>query len=107
MIVFTILLFVATLWIWGVRCVTSEGFIFEKFGTWWESAVPEWIYKPTIGCAACMSSVHGSLWYWTWGKVLLPPVDLWLTLVLWVMFCICLCGLNFILLEKLYRNESE
>jgi hypothetical protein len=105
MIVFCILLFVATTWIWGVRCIFSEGFIFEKIGAWWESTVPEWIYKPTIGCSACMASVHGSLWYWTWGIVFLPDVTPVLTIFIWIGFCICLCGVNFILLETVYKES--
>jgi hypothetical protein len=106
MIVFIALLFLACLWIWGLRCVFSEGYILERAGLWYESRVPEWLYKPTLGCAACMSSVHGSLWYWTWGIVLLPDYGIWIRLFVWGCFCVCLCGLNFILLETIYRNDA-
>jgi hypothetical protein len=105
MITFAILLLIATVWIWGVNCVFSEGFILERAGDWWADRVPKWIYKPTIGCTACMSSVHGTLWYWTWGIVFLPPLNITLTLIVWVMFCVCLCGINYILLESIYKNE--
>jgi hypothetical protein len=107
MITFIILLIIAALWIWGVKCIFSSGHIFEKAGEWVENNLPEWVYKPTIGCPACMSSVHGSIWYWTWGIVFLPEVGLLLRAVIWVIFCICLCGINFILLESIYKDESE
>ena len=107
MIIFICLLLLTTAWIWGVRCVFSEGFIFEKAGAWWESTVPIWLFKPTIGCAACMASIHGSLWYWTWGIKLLPDYGLSVRLLVWVMFCICLCGVNFLLLETIYRDELD
>jgi hypothetical protein len=104
MITFVILLILAVTWIWGVRCVFSEGYVFERAGLWWESKVPAWIYKPTIGCSACMASVHGSLWFWTWGKVFLPDVGVIMALIIWAMFCICLCGINYILLEIIYAD---
>jgi hypothetical protein len=34
-----------------------------------EQWFPSWIYKPLIGCTACMASIWGSLFYWIhyWG----------------------------------------
>jgi hypothetical protein len=106
MITFILLIIVATAWIWGVRCVFSTGHIFEAAGDWIENTLPEWVYKPTIGCQACMSSIHGTLWYWTWGMVFLPEMSHLTAFIGWVMFCFCLCGVNFILLESIYKEEE-
>lgn len=105
MIQFMLLLIITATWIWGVKCVFSTGHIFEKAGEWVDDRLPEWIYKPTIGCQACMSSIHGSLWYWTFGIVFIPVTGIILTLIVWVLFCVCLCGVNFILLESIYKEE--
>lgn len=107
MIEFILLIVIATVWIWGVKCVFSEGYLLEKAGDWWYESVPEWAYNPTIGCTACMSSVHGTLWYWTFGLVLLRETPIGLTLIIWVLFCICLCGVNFILIESIYKDNGD
>lgn len=104
MIAFMCLLIINTLWIWGIRCVLSEGFVFEKVGDWLESTLPEIIYKPLVGCAACMSSIHGSLWYWTYGVVIFGPEEVPLKVIVWIVYVFSLCGLNFILLESIYKE---
>lgn len=97
----------AFFWIWGVHCLFSEGHLLEGQGDFIRDKMPKWFSKPTIGCPACMASVHGSLWFWTFGQYVLPgPVNL-LTFVFWIVFCICLCGVNFILLESIYKDEGE
>lgn len=105
MIEFILLIMVACIWIWGIRCVFSEGYIFELAGDWIYKTFPSWVYKPTIGCTACMSSVHGTLWYWTAGMLFLPVTGFITTIIVWILFCICLCGVNFILLESIYKEE--
>lgn len=106
MINFILLITIATIWIWGVRCLFSEGHIFEVAGDWAHDNLPKWIYKPTIGCAACMSSIHGTLWYCTFGIRVLPDFGFITTLIIGILFCICLCGVNFILLESIYKEEE-
>lgn len=83
-----VIMFVAMLWIQGVNCLFSEGHLLEKAGDWVNGNLPSWVYKPTIGCAMCMSSIHGTAWY-----LLFINRDWWL----WPAFCICLCGLNFVI----------
>lgn len=103
--IFGLLLIFAVAWIWGVRCIFSSGHILECVGDRIENYLPKWLYKPTIGCAACMSSIHGTIWFWVVGVHLLPISGLVLTTFVWFAFMICLCGINFILLEAIYKEE--
>jgi hypothetical protein len=92
MINFILYVVVTSGWIWGVNCLFSENHIFEKAGDWIHENLPEWIYKPTIGCAACMSSIHGTISYFIFAY---KDFGLWL----WPVFCIVLCGLNFVIIK--------
>lgn len=91
------IMFLAMFWIQGVNCLFSEGHLLEKAGDWVDEHLPEWIYKPTIGCPMCMSSIHGTLWY-----LLMINRD-W---ILWPAFCICLCGVNYVI-SKLTNKERK
>lgn len=89
--------FITALFIWGVYCLFSDGHIFSKFGDWAYNHWPDWIYKPIIGCSACMASVWGTLAYFT---------AFYQGILLWVPFCICICGLNFIII-RLYDTIKD
>lgn len=102
---FILLIFIASVWIWGIRCIFSEGYIFENAGRWLEDKLPIWLFKPLIGCSACMASVHGSLWWWVVGMVIIPVLTPVFAIICWFIFCICLCGLNFMILEAIYNKE--
>jgi hypothetical protein len=106
MVPFILLLIINTAWIWGVKCIFSTGHLFEKAGNWVQNILPEWVYKPTIGCQACMSSVHGTLWFWTYGIVLIQPETLLSKVIVWFVYLLCLCGVNFMLLESIYKEEE-
>lgn len=103
-------LLLTSAWIWGVNCLFSEDHIFEKAGDWVFDNMPEWVYKPTIGCAACMSSIHGTIAYF----ILFDRNAVYLRSVYvlqWWAFCICLCGLNFLLIkftskERIIKDED-
>jgi|SRR5690606_24363007 len=97
---FLLLMALASLWIWGIRCLFSEGYILERTGRFIERTFPSWVYYPTLGCCACMSSIHGTLWYWIGGAVVLETVNFFV----WPVFCVCLCGVNYLLLETIYRE---
>lgn len=55
--------------------------------------LPVWLTKPLYGCLMCMSSVHGSIFYW--GYILTHPgrINL-LTFILWVVTVMAVAGLN-------------
>jgi hypothetical protein len=107
MTAFLIILLLATVWIWGVKCLFSVGYILEPAGEWIKANFPVWVYKPSIGCAACMSSIHGTLWYWAVAKLFLHDLSTIFTFAGWILFCVCLCGMNFILIESIYREEDD
>jgi hypothetical protein len=58
---FLLELAVITLWVVGIRIATGEGMILERVDAALWGFLPRWIYKPIIGCAYCMSSIHGAL----------------------------------------------
>jgi hypothetical protein len=103
MTMFILLLFLATVWIWGINAIFSEGYIFERLGTWLRGKLPE-LSKPLIGCTVCMSSIHGTIWYWVVMRLFMPDLSTIFTFVGWIVFCICLCGINFILVQSIYKS---
>lgn len=54
---------ICSLMIFGIWNAFNPGFIFEKADAFLEAHLPEFIYKPTIGCHVCMASVWGSAYY--------------------------------------------
>lgn len=95
LIQFIIYLLIGVGWIWGVHCLFQRGFIF--YGKWREiDKSPDFILKPFLDCPPCMSSVHGTLIFF------FSPMVHEFNLFLWPIYCICLCGINFILKEALY-----
>lgn len=90
---FVLLLLVGSLWIWGVFCLFSEGYLLHFIASKAEKdGVPRWITKPAFGCPPCMSSLHGLI-------IGLPTFGLSAQALL---FIVCLCGLNFIIKSWLY-----
>lgn len=88
MIDFLLLILCTMLWIQGFNCLFSEGHLLEKVGDWMFGNLPEVIYKPTVGCPMCMSSLHGTVAYLIFANT---------GIYLWPVFCICLCGLNYVI----------
>lgn len=97
--VYTVLpfLIIGVGWIWGVHCLFEEsyllGFIPESL-KW----LPDWITKPLWGCPACMSSVHGSILFLIFLKV---------HLIWWPVYCVCLCGFNYIISEYVAIQKED
>lgn len=100
---FILYLFLNSLFIWGVNCVFSEDHLLERQGEWMFENLPEWLYKPLIGCAACMASVWGTI-----GYVLHDPFFPKLSgqILLWPVYCTCLCGFNFLLIKLTNRKRE-
>lgn len=73
----------------------NEGMILGKPGEWMKLRLPEWLHKPLFSCPACMSSIYGTIGYF---------VGVRGDVFLWPVYCICLCGLNY-LLAKLTSKE--
>lgn len=78
--------------IWGIHCAFNEGFFLYGFGQILERSFGTTICKPIFLCPPCQSSLWGAIFFisaqgLSW--VILP-------------YCVCLCGLNFIIKEYLY-----
>lgn len=87
---------ISALWIWGVNCLFSKDHLLEKQGNWMRDYLPEWIYKPAVGCAACMSSIHGIIWFW----IGLPICfNVHLPIIALIPFLMSLCGFNFVIIK--------
>jgi hypothetical protein len=96
---FIALLFLTSLWSWGVHA------FFELTGIelWFRGVdsippiipLPEWIRKPLFECPPCMSSLHGTIAFFIIGDF---------SIYFWPVFCFCLCGLNYIIKEHLYAK---
>jgi hypothetical protein len=78
-------LFIAAFWIFGFHFAFKEGKIFGRIGDWLRYRP---ISKPLTECPMCMASVHGTAFY-----LYFMPFDI----VMWIVFVVCLCGLNYIL----------
>lgn len=92
MIEFILYLLLTSGWIWGINCIFSKDHVFEKAGDWMDDHWPEWVNKPLWACAACQSSIHGTLSYFIF---LYKDFGFWM----WPVFCIVLCGLNYLLIK--------
>jgi hypothetical protein len=60
-----------------------------------KQGIPEWIkliLKPLFACPYCMASIHGTVIFFAFVLGYLP-------LIMWIPFCICLCGLNYFLTQ--------
>lgn len=49
--------------IFGLWNSANPGFIFSKVDLFLEPRLPEWLYKPLIGCVICMASFWGAAYY--------------------------------------------
>lgn len=103
MLEFIGLLFIGCLWIWGFNFLFKKKEIFGFFGELIRDHISKWIVKPTIGCPACMSSIHGTLVYLSWLHFTGQPTFYY---VLWPVFLICLVGINHIIIEHLYDTTE-
>lgn len=85
---FIAFLIVSSLWIWGIHGFFQLTGFSDSFN--W---LPSWITKPLWDCPPCESSVHGTAIFFIFTNF---------DFMLWPVFCICLCGLNYIIKEHLY-----
>jgi hypothetical protein len=97
MVDFILYLFLNSLFIWGVHALFSEGHILEKAGDWMTEKLPSWITMPLFDCPACQSSLYGTLGYF-----LFVNQDV----LLWPLYCLCLCGFNFIIIKLTSRKRE-
>lgn len=93
---FILWLIIASHWCIGVHAVAVKLVIEEIRGTTvdelWEkySRSNKLIAKPFWACPACMASVHGTV-------IFFAQVSTVTGSGFWISFCVCLCGLNFVM----------
>lgn len=93
----------ASCWCFGVHAV-GHNFFKHALGIdldyKWDdfSKGQQTIMKPLFACPYCMSSVHGTAIFFV---MLFGDFTLWY----WLPFCICLCGLNFIVTTIISNYE--
>lgn len=86
----------ASFWCFGFHIILKNfllhalGVDIDKIGVW--KGFKKWqqnIMKPLFACPYCMASVHGTAIFF---MMLFGIFGLWY----WPAFCVCLCGLNYI-----------
>jgi len=117
---FLLLLVLTSLWIFGFRTLFQEDMILEKLGNklWGESLqyaadekyhptggwLPVWFCKMLFQCPPCMASVHGSYsFFLLFDHHGISIID---TTGLWIAFCICLCGLNYLIMKAILEPRD-
>lgn len=79
---------IASLWTFGVHYAFKSGEILGGPGDYMRAMWPKWFVKPLFGCVKCQASVHGSVFF-----LATQPFNL----IMWLVFVVALCGLNYIL----------
>ena len=93
----------ASLWCFGVHTVANKAILevfkvnvdkqWYKFSKWQRT-----LLKPLFACPPCMASVHGTIIFFI---MLFGSYGI----LYWPVFCICLCGLNYIITSLLPEYE--
>lgn len=89
------LLFMASLWTFGVHCLLSQGFLLEPMGNFLERKLSKWICKPLFTCPPCMASFHGVVVFFTGNAWFGLGLHWYLVFI----FVVALAGLNYIIGE--------
>lgn len=95
---FILLLLIGSAWTWGINCLFSNDYILGKIGDALWNLLPHWACKPLFACPPCMASVHGFL-------IATAYYDFHLMII--IVYMVCLCGVNFILKELIYADDTE
>lgn len=82
---------ICSLAIFGIWNAFNPGFIFETADKYLGVILPDFVYKPLIGCHICMASVWGSAYYF-----LFVGVDVGV-----LAFIPAVSGLNFLVAKRL------
>ena len=80
-------IFLCAIFILGLNGLFTSGNIFHRFALLL-NILPKTVQKPLFNCAYCMSSLWGTLWYWS----LVPKVPEINTWFYWPVFCILVAG---------------
>lgn len=84
-----------SLFIFGLSTLFDENNLLEGLGKLIEKTIGTFWSKPIFLCPACMASVWGTIGFFTFSNL-----SFWH----WPLYCICLCGLN-VILVRVTSNE--
>jgi len=87
-----IVLLFASFWCFGISVIFKEEMILEKAGIWMDENILPYLNKPLWKCPICMASIHGTAIF---ALFVMPIYGIWL----WVPFCVCLAGLNYVIIN--------
>jgi len=59
--------------------------------------LPQWLYKPLIGCIICMGSIHSFPFWFIYDFTLLNGF-------IWILYIFALSGLNLIIYERIIEG---
>lgn len=96
---FLMLIVIASLFIqgWHYCLLPAEGNfkaeIFHFVKEYGEKITPKFFHKPLFNCPVCMSSVYGSLFYWSNIEIHHAIINSY-TMIIWVVFCVAVAGLS-------------
>lgn len=99
MIDFILCIVITSAWTWGFNVLFEEGHLLEGVGKVVEKTIGTWYSKPLFLCPICMGSFHGTIAFCIF--YLNDQIN---NVLLWPVFCVCLAGVNYILV-KLTSNE--
>jgi hypothetical protein len=87
-------LILGSLWCYGVYALFDNDHLLGPVGDWLEKFTSVTFCRPLFGCPPCMASVHGAM------------IGIGLFGISWTIlsYCICLCGLNFIIKNIIFHE---
>jgi hypothetical protein len=86
---YLIWIILTSFWCWGFHNAFEPGELFGKIGDCMREKFTEFQLKPIIGCPICMSSIHGTTWYF-----ISQPVY---SFTSWIMFIVAASGFNYVI----------
>lgn len=94
---YVIWILLTSFWCWGFHNAFEDGQILYKVHVWLSHWVPYNLLKPLISCPICMTSVHGTFWYWY-------SQDNY-SFLTWIMFIVASSGLNYVIYNLFPHSE--
>lgn len=84
-------------WCWGFHNAFEEGQIFGKIGDYLRDNIVDFWLKPLLTCPICMSSIHGTIWYF----ISQPEYSF----TSWIMFIVAASGINYVIYNLFQPTE--
>lgn len=83
---FLMVMAVTVFWQWGFSYCFRSDEVFGWAGDWMRKNWKEWVNKPLFDCPYCLSSIHGSIFFWMFLNEY--------PLIMWPIFIVGLTGVS-------------